>query len=138
MYCIYSKIIFFLHFSGDKEKERLMTWIYLLSYISGISIFGHICYCLYHCFLWCHTRLWLREKNANSPTGATTPRSPTQAITEPRRRPHGTWSRINLYIIQHVLGRKSDEEQSNDNERAANDDHSTVVNGSDFEDITSL
>ena len=111
-----------------------MDWAFWLIIISGLSILTNICCGCYHCFIWYDTDK-TQKKTKNSPSGTTTPRSPTQAMTEPRRRPPGTWSRINFYFINHIFGRQSDEEQSNDNKRAVNDDHSTVVDGSDFEDI---
>ena len=108
-----------------------MDWAFWLIIISGLSFLTNIC------FIWYDTDK-TQKKTKNSPTGTSTSRSPTQPITQPRRKTPGTWSRINFYFINHIFGRQSDEEQSNDNKRAVNDDHSTVVDGSDFEDITSL
>ncbi|XP_078327428.1 uncharacterized protein LOC144623115 isoform X3 [Crassostrea virginica] len=118
--------------SGDEDSDMDLTF-WLLYIFSACILVGAVCSCyIYHCFFWVP-----RKKTPNSPTGTTTLPSPTQRIT-PRRTPHGTWSRIKVYVVPAIFGRKSDEEQSNDNQRAANDDHSTVVDGSDFEDITSL
>lgn len=122
----------FLHFSGDEDLDVDLTF-WLLYIFSACILVGVVCSCyIYHCFFWVP-----RKKTPNSLTGTTTLPSPTQHIT-PRRTPHGTWSRIKVYVVPAIFGRKSDDEQSNDNQRAVNDDHSTVVNGSDFEDITSL